>query len=78
MSTGWRRCRGSTPVTMTGYIAAMENRRQYFKDNGAVSSDHSHLDARTDTLEIAEAERIYALPGRVKSPKWRLPRCVAI
>ena len=43
-----------------GYIAAMENRRQYFKDNGAVSSDHSHLDARTDMLEVAEAERIYA------------------
>ena len=43
-----------------GYIAAMENRRQYFKDNGAVSSDHSHLDARTEALEIAEAERIYA------------------
>jgi glucuronate isomerase len=43
-----------------GYIAAMENRRQYFKDNGAVSSDHSHIDARTDALEVAEAERIHA------------------
>jgi glucuronate isomerase len=43
-----------------GYIAAMENRRQYFKDNGAVSSDHSHFDARTDPLELAEAQRIYA------------------
>ncbi|HKN46040.1 MAG TPA: glucuronate isomerase, partial [Propionibacteriaceae bacterium] len=42
-----------------GYIAAMENRRQYFKDNGAVSSDHSHLDAHTEMLEVAEAERIY-------------------
>jgi glucuronate isomerase len=38
----------------------MENRRQYFKDNGAVSSDHSHLDAHTEMLEVAEAERIYA------------------
>jgi len=43
-----------------GFIAAMENRRQYFKDTGAVSSDHSHIDAGTETLEIAEAERIYA------------------
>jgi glucuronate isomerase len=43
-----------------GYIAALENRRQYFKNNGAVSSDHSHLDAHTDALEVAEAERIYA------------------
>jgi glucuronate isomerase len=44
-----------------GYLAAMENRRGFFKDNGAVSSDHSHVDARTDTLETSEAERIYAL-----------------
>ena len=43
-----------------GYLTAMENRRQYFKDNGAVSADHSHFDAHTDTLEVAEAERIYA------------------
>jgi glucuronate isomerase len=43
-----------------GFIAALENRRQYFKDNGAVSSDHSHVDSHTETLEIAEAERIYA------------------
>ena len=43
-----------------GFVAAMENRRQYFKDNGAVSSDHSHIDARTDALEVSEAERIYA------------------
>ena len=42
-----------------GYVTAMENRRQYFKDNGAVSADHSHFDAHTDTLEVAEAERIY-------------------
>ena len=43
-----------------GFIAAMENRRRYFKDNGAVSSDHSHFDARTDALELSEAVRIYA------------------
>jgi glucuronate isomerase len=43
-----------------GFITAMENRRQYFKDSGAVSSDHSHIDARTERLEVAEAERIYA------------------
>ena len=43
-----------------GYIAAMENRRAFFKAHGAVSSDHSHRDARTDRLEEAEATRIYA------------------
>ncbi|HET9872262.1 MAG TPA: glucuronate isomerase [Propionibacteriaceae bacterium] len=48
----------------SGYLAAMENRRRYFRDNGAVSSDHSHVDARTDALEVPEAERIYALARR--------------
>jgi glucuronate isomerase len=47
-----------------GYLAAMQNRRLYFKDNGAVSSDHSHVDARTDVLDTSEAERIYALARR--------------
>ena len=61
-----------------GYIAAMENRRQYFKDNGAVSSDHSHLDAHTDPLEVAEAERIYASARKGKSRRWRPPCCAAI
>ena len=43
-----------------GYIAAIENRRRYFKDHGAVSSDHSHLDAGTEPLSEDEARRIYA------------------
>ena len=47
-----------------GFIAALESRRRYFKDHGAVSTDHSHVDARTDPLEQSEAERIYALARR--------------
>jgi glucuronate isomerase len=43
-----------------GYLAALEERRRYFKAHGAVSSDHSHYDAGTEPLERAEAERIYA------------------
>src|SRR5690606_39563119 len=43
-----------------GYIAALENRRRYFKEHGAVSSDHSHFDAGTEPLPEAEAQRIYA------------------
>ncbi len=43
-----------------GYIAALENRRAYFKENGAVSTDHSHRDLRTDILDPGEAARIYA------------------
>jgi len=41
------------------WTAAMENRRAFFKENGAVSTDHSHKDLRTDVLEDSEAERIF-------------------
>jgi glucuronate isomerase len=43
------------------FITALESRRRYFKQHGAVSSDHSHVDARTDPLEPAEATRIFSL-----------------
>lgn len=43
-----------------GWVAAMENRRAFFKEHGAVSSDHSHRDARAEKLDAAEAERLYA------------------
>ena len=44
---------------LDGYLAALAARRRYFIDHGAVSADHSHLDARTDPLEPAEARRLY-------------------
>jgi glucuronate isomerase len=48
-----------------GYVRALEVRRRYFIEHGAVSADHSHEDARTDPLEPDEAARIYraALAG---------------
>ena len=48
-----------------GYLRALERRRRYFVDHGATAADHSHLDARTDPLDPAEAARIYrsALQG---------------
>ncbi|MGC5629191.1 glucuronate isomerase [Georgenia sp. Z1344] len=46
--------------TYAGYVAALEARRRYFRDNGAVSSDHSHLDLGTEPLATPDAERIYA------------------
>ena len=48
-----------------GYVRALETRRRYFVEHGAVSADHSHVDVRTDPLEPAEAARIYrsALAG---------------
>lgn len=53
--------------TYGGYIAALENRRRYFAEYGAVSSDHSHYDLGTHPLPEAEAAHIYdaALRGEV-------------
>jgi glucuronate isomerase len=49
----------------TGYLRALEQRRRFFVEHGATAADHSHLDARTDPLDLADAERIYraALAG---------------
>jgi glucuronate isomerase len=47
-------------ATYSGWTEAMRVRRLYFIEHGAVSADHSHSDVRTDPLEPAEAERIYA------------------
>ncbi|WP_454778135.1 glucuronate isomerase [Georgenia muralis] len=46
--------------TYAGWVEAMENRRAFFKAHGAVSSDHSHRDARAERLDDAEAQRLYA------------------
>jgi len=47
-----------------GFVEALEDRRRYFKEHGAVSSDHGHLDAGTDILETFEAERIFTSARR--------------
>ncbi len=51
-----------------GWVAAMAQRRAYFRAHGAVSSDHSHEDAGTAPLDAADAERVYAaaLAGTVE------------
>ena len=48
-----------------GFVAALEARRRYFIEHGAVSADHGHVDVRTDPLEPADAARVYraALAG---------------
>ncbi|HHV22705.1 MAG TPA: glucuronate isomerase [Propionibacterium sp.] len=43
-----------------GFLSALENRRAYFKERGAVSTDHSHADLETVILSPAECERLYA------------------
>lgn len=42
------------------HLEAMRIRRRHFVDHGAVSSDHSHRDARCARLDDAEAERLFA------------------
>ncbi|WP_124039402.1 glucuronate isomerase [Neoactinobaculum massilliense] len=46
--------------TYAGHFEAMRKRRLYFKEHGAVSSDHSHHDPGTARLSDTEAERLYA------------------
>jgi glucuronate isomerase len=46
-------------TTYEGFIAALEARRRYFVEHGAVSADHSHADVVTLTLELPEARRIF-------------------
>jgi glucuronate isomerase len=50
-----------------GYVTALEDRRRYFIEQGAVSADHGHADAGAEPLELHDAERIYrsALTGTV-------------
>lgn len=43
----------------SGYVRALEVRRQYFIDHGATSADHSHADAGTEPLDAPRAEAIF-------------------
>lgn len=54
------RVSGIDTGTYAGYIEALENRRAYFKAHGAVSTDHGVLDAGTEVLSDAEADRIFS------------------
>jgi glucuronate isomerase len=67
LMTDLARTSGIDTGTYAGYVAALEKRRRFFKENGAVSSDHSHADVVTLVLDDAEAARIYdaALRGAV-------------
>lgn len=67
LMTDLSRTSGVDTGSYAGYIAALEERRRFFKANGAVSSDHSHADVETLVLDVADAARIYdaALRGVV-------------
>jgi glucuronate isomerase len=54
---------GVDPGSWAGWVAAMEARRAFFREHGAVSSDHSHEDV--GTAPLADPDRVYraALAG---------------
>src|SRR5438552_2298624 len=47
------------PATFAGYLAALEARRRYFIDHGAVSADHGVEEPLTLDLDPAEARRLF-------------------
>ncbi len=44
-----------------GFIAALEDRRRYFRIHGAVSADHSHADVRAERLDLGQAADLFDL-----------------
>lgn len=51
---------GCDTATWEGYLKAHRQRREFFKDHGATSSDHGHPTARTENLPQAEAAALFA------------------
>jgi len=58
---------GEDCLTWRGYLAAHRNRRAFFAQMGATSTDHGHPTAATANLSSAEAEALF---GRVVSGKF--------
>lgn len=68
---------GENTGTWSGYLAALRNRRQYFKEvGGATSTDHGHATATTADLSDADAERLFekALRGTITAAEAEIFR----
>jgi glucuronate isomerase len=67
---------GEDTATWEGYLAALANRRAYFKEFGATSTDHGHPTAATADLSRAEAGRLFdkALGGTLTPAEAELFR----
>ncbi|MCX2783298.1 glucuronate isomerase [Microbulbifer thermotolerans] len=50
---------GEDTGNYTGYLAALRNRREFFKGMGATSTDHGHPTATTANLDRSEAEALF-------------------
>ena len=51
---------GQDALTYAGYLAALRDRRAYFKAHGATSTDHGHPTAKTMYVSGPEAEALFA------------------
>ncbi len=51
---------GQDALTYQGYLAALRDRRAYFKAHGATSTDHGHPTAKTALLNASDAEALFA------------------
>jgi glucuronate isomerase len=58
------RITGKDTATWDGYLAALADRRLYFKSFGATSTDHGHPTAATADLARAEAEKLFDIVRR--------------
>lgn len=68
---------GENTGTWAGYLAALRNRRQYFKEvGGATSTDHGHATATTADLSDTDAERLFekALRGTITAAEAEIFR----
>ena len=50
---------GDGATGYAGYITALENRRRYFVDHGAVSADHGVRTPATLKLDAGDAARLF-------------------
>jgi glucuronate isomerase len=50
---------GDDALSYAGYLRALENRRAFFADMGATSTDHGHPTAKTANLSRVEAEALF-------------------
>lgn len=58
------RITGKDTATWDGYLAALADRRLYFKSFGATSTDHGHPTAATADLAPAEAAKLFDIVRR--------------
>jgi glucuronate isomerase len=67
---------GQDTATWNGYLAALADRRRYFKEFGATSTDHGHPTAVTADLPRADAARLFdkALTGTCDAAEAELFR----